>query len=89
MYEPGTALGPYRLVRPLGAGGMGQVYLATDDRLGRQVAIKILTSDLALLPDLRMRFEREARAVAALGHPHICVLHDVGHQHGTDFLVMV
>jgi Tol biopolymer transport system component len=88
MYEPGTALGPYRLVRPLGAGGMGQVYLATDDRLGRQVAIKILTSDLALLPDLRMRFEREARAVAALGHPHICVLHDVGHHHGADFLVM-
>ena len=88
MPEPGAALGPYRLIRPLGAGGMGEVYLATDDRLGRNVAIKILPSDLALLPDFRLRFEREARTVAALGHPHICVLHDVGHHEGIDFLVM-
>jgi len=84
----GTRLGPYEIVAPLGAGGMGEVYRARDTRLGREVAVKVLPQHLSADPDLRARLEREARAVSSLNHPHICVLHDVGHQDGTDYLVM-
>ena len=84
----GSRLGPYEIVAPLGAGGMGEVYRARDTRLDRQVAIKVLPEDLAASPEFRSRLEREARAASALNHPHICTLHDVGHQDGTDFLVM-
>jgi eukaryotic-like serine/threonine-protein kinase len=85
---PGSKLGPYEIVAPLGAGGMGEVYRARDARLGRDVAIKILPPHLTRMPDAKQRFEREARAISSLNHPHICTLHDVGHQDGTDFLVM-
>ena len=88
MLAPGTPLGVYEVVAPLGAGGMGEVYKAKDTRLDRLVAIKILPTHVSSDPALRERFEREARTVAALNHPHICTLHDVGHQDGTDFLVM-
>ena len=84
----GTRLGPYEIVAPLGAGGMGEVYKARDTRLDRSVAIKVLAADIASDPAARERFEREARAVAALDHPHICGIHDVGEVHGTHFLVM-
>src|SRR6185436_13621107 len=84
----GVRLGPYEILGTLGAGGMGEVYKATDVRLNRLVAIKVLPTALAADADLRQRLEREARAVAALQHPHICTLHDIGHQNGTDFLVM-
>jgi eukaryotic-like serine/threonine-protein kinase len=67
---------------------MGEVYRARDTRLNRTVAIKVLPTHLADRPELRERFEREARTVASLNHPHICTLHDIGHQDGTDFLVM-
>ena len=85
---PGTSLGPYQITDSLGAGGMGEVYAATDTRLDRTVAIKVLPAELASDPERRERFEREAKAIAALNHPHICTLHDVGHEDGTDFLVM-
>ena len=85
---PGQRLGPYQILSAVGAGGMGEVYKARDTRLDRIVAIKALPSHLADRPELRERFEREARSVASLNHPHICVLHDIGHQDGTDFLVM-
>ena len=88
MLVPGTRLGSYEIVSPLGAGGMGEVYKARDTRLDRTVALKILSAEIASFPDLRERFEREARTVASLNHPHICTLHDIGQQHGTDFLVM-
>jgi Tol biopolymer transport system component/predicted Ser/Thr protein kinase len=84
----GTRLGPYEIVGPLGAGGMGEVYKGRDTRLDRTVAVKVLAAHLSSQPDLRARFEREARAVSALSHPHICVLHDVGQQDGIDYLVM-
>jgi serine/threonine protein kinase len=84
----GTKLGPYEIVAPLGAGGMGEVYRARDTRLGRDVAIKVLPTHLADRPDLRERFEREARAIASLNHPHICTLHDIGRQDSADYLVM-
>jgi eukaryotic-like serine/threonine-protein kinase len=84
----GTKLGPYEIVAPLGAGGMGEVYRARDTRLDRAVAIKILPAQLSSDPVRRQRFEREARAVSALNHPHICTLYDVGSQDGTDYLVM-
>ena len=84
----GTSLGPYQIDAPLGAGGMGEVYKATDTRLDRTVAIKVLPEHVAADPDLKQRFEREARTVAALNHPHICTLHDIGSQDGIDFLVM-
>jgi eukaryotic-like serine/threonine-protein kinase len=84
----GTQLGPYEIVAPVGAGGMGEVYRARDTRLDRDVAIKILPQHLAETPEARQRFEREARAVSSLNHPHICTLYDIGHQGGTDFLVM-
>jgi Tol biopolymer transport system component len=84
----GTRLGPYEIQSALGAGGMGQVYRARDTRLDRSVAIKILAPEIAADPAARSRFEREARAVAALDHPHICGLHDVGESDGTHYLVM-
>src|SRR5450631_871515 len=84
----GTKLGPYEIQVPLGAGGMGEVYRARDTRLGRDVAIKVLPSHLSSDPDLKARFEREAKAISALSHPHICHLYDIGSQDGTDFLVM-
>ena len=84
----GTKLGPYEIVAPLGAGGMGEVYRARDTRLGRTVAIKVLNSTVVSSPELKQRFEREGRIISRLNHPHICTLHDVGHQDGTDFLVM-
>src|SRR5213596_1481419 len=86
--SPGTHLGPYEIQSALGAGGMGEVYKARDTRLDRTVAIKILPESLAADPQFRERFDREARAISQLTHPHICVLHDIGHQDGTDFLVL-
>src|SRR5580700_9443414 len=84
----GTQLGPYEILSAIGAGGMGEVYRARDTRLERIVAVKILPDHLSDRAELRERFEREARTVASLNHPHICTLFDVGHQDGTDFLVM-
>jgi len=84
----GTKLGPYEVQSPLGAGGMGEVYRARDTRLDREVAIKVLPSQLSQSPDLRARFEREAKAISGLQHPNICVLYDVGRQEDVDFLVM-
>src|SRR5580765_4236460 len=84
----GSRLGPYEIAAPLGAGGMGEVYLARDTRLAREVAIKVLSPHLADTPDARARFEREARAVSSLNHPHICTLYDVGRENGVDFLVL-
>ncbi len=86
--EPGTRLAAYVIVAPLGRGGMGEVYSATDTRLHRTVALKILSSRLTHDPHARRRFEREAQAVAALAHPHICPLFDIGRQGDVDFLVM-
>jgi len=86
--SPGSRLGPYEIVAPLGAGGMGEVYRATDTRLGRDVAIKVLSSNLSSSPELRQRFELEARTISQLSHPHICALYDVGREGETDFLVM-
>jgi serine/threonine protein kinase len=85
---PGARLGPYEILSAVGAGGMGEVYRARDTRLERTVAIKILPGHLADRPNLRERFEREAKTIASLNHPHICTLYDVGHQDGTDYLVM-
>ncbi|MCC6652871.1 MAG: protein kinase [Candidatus Eisenbacteria bacterium] len=85
---PGTRLGPYEVVAPLGAGGMGEVYRARDSRLNRDVAIKVLPQHLSADADVRARFEREAKAVAALNHPNICTLFDVGREGETDYLVM-
>jgi len=84
----GTRLGPYEILSPLGAGGMGEVYQARDTRLDRLVAIKILPENFANRPEFRQRFEREARAISSLSHPNICPLYDVGQQDGADFLVM-
>jgi serine/threonine protein kinase len=85
---PNTKLGPYEIQSPLGAGGMGEVYRANDTRLDRTVAIKILPTHLSTNPEFKQRFEREARAISSLNHPHICHLYDIGSQDGTDFLVM-
>src|SRR5580704_14191738 len=85
---PGTKLGPYEILSPLGAGGMGEVYRARDTRLDRSVAIKILPAHLSADPARKLRFEREAKTVSGLNHPNICSLFDVGSQNGTDFLVM-
>ena len=84
----GARLGPYEIVAPLGAGGMGEVYKARDTRLDRTVAIKVLPPALAIDPALRERFDREARVISSLSHPHICPLFDVGDHQGTAFLVM-
>ena len=88
IFGPGAMLGPYRIERPLGAGGMGEVFRATDTRLNRRVAIKVLSGGVASDPQLRARFAREAEPVAALTHPHICTLYDVGRHDEIDFLVM-
>ncbi len=86
--HPGVHLGPYEIQSPLGAGGMGEVYKARDTRLGRVVAIKVLPGAVAADPQLRERFDREAKVISSLNHPHICALYDVGRQDGIDFLVM-
>ena len=85
---PGQRLGPYEIVSPLGAGGMGEVYRARDTRLERTVALKILPKEFSCDPVRKQRFEQEAKIISRLNHPHICVLHDVGHQDGVDYLVM-
>jgi Tol biopolymer transport system component len=85
---PGTRLGPYEITAPIGAGGMGEVYRASDTRLQREVAIKVLPAAFSGNAQLRARFDREARAISSLNHPNICTLYDVGHQDGVDFLVM-
>jgi Tol biopolymer transport system component len=85
---PGTRLGPYEITAPLGAGGMGEVFRARDTRLGRDVAVKVLPRHLSATPEVRARFEREAKTVSGLNHPHICTLHDVGREGDTDYLVM-
>jgi len=84
----GTRLGPYEILAPIGAGGMGEVYKAKDTRLDRTVAIKVLPEHLAESPERKARFEREAKAISQLNHPHICTLYDVGEQDGIDFIVM-
>ncbi len=84
----GTKLGPYEIVSPLGAGGMGEVYRARDTRLDRTVAVKILPAHLSDNTEAKQRFDREARAISSLNHPNICTLYDVGHQNGMDYLVM-
>ena len=86
--RPGTRLGAYEIVAPVGVGGMGEVYRARDTRLDRTVAIKVLQPAVAGDPERRERFDREARAIASLSHPHVCALFDVGQQDGTPFLVM-
>ncbi len=83
----GTRLGPYQIESPIGAGGMGEVYKATDTRLERTVAIKVLPAHVASDPERKQRFEREAKTISSLNHPHICTLHDVGREGDVDFLV--
>ena len=84
----GTTFGHYRIVSELGSGGMGDVYVAEDASLGRPVALKVLPEDVAASPDRRERFEREARAVAALSHPNILAIHDFGEENGILYAVM-
>src|SRR5260221_4180078 len=84
----GTKLGPYEILSPIGAGGMGEVYKAKDTRLDRVVAIKVLPTHLSDNPEFKQRFEREARAISQLSHPHICALYDVGSADGVEYLVM-
>jgi Tol biopolymer transport system component/predicted Ser/Thr protein kinase len=84
----GTRLGPYELLAPVGAGGMGEVYRAKDTRLDRTVAVKVLPAHLSSSPESRQRFEREAKTISQLSHAHICALYDVGNQNGVEFLVM-
>ena len=88
MIAAGTRLGPYVIAAPIGSGGMGEVYKATDTRLDRTVAVKVLPEHVASDADLKQRFEREAKTLAALSHPHICPVFDVGSQNGIEFLVM-
>src|SRR5262245_54539472 len=85
---PGSRLGPYEIHERLGGGGMGEVYRARDTRLDRTVAIKVIAAQRMTDPQARLRFEREARAVAALSHPNICHLNDIGQHDSVDFLVM-
>src|SRR5690348_16398887 len=86
--NPGTKLGPYEVLSQLGEGGMGVVYKATDTRLNRTVAIKVLAAEFSENAEMKQRFEREAQTIAALKHANICTLYDVGRQDGTDFLAM-
>ncbi len=88
VLQPGTTLGPYEILSPIGAGGMGEVYKARDTRLDRTVAIKVLPEHVASDPDLKQRFDREAKTISSLNHPHICPLYDIGSQDGIDCLVM-
>jgi eukaryotic-like serine/threonine-protein kinase len=88
VIAPGTRFGPYEVIAPIGAGGMGEVYRARDTRLNREVAIKVLPQHLAATPEVRARFEREARTASSLNHPNICVLYDIGREGETDYLVM-
>src|SRR5438445_10359111 len=85
---PSTKLGPYEILTPLGAGGMGEVYRARDTRLDRTVAVKILPAQLSNDPAGKQRFESEAKTISSLNHPNICTLHDIGSQDGVDYLVM-
>jgi Tol biopolymer transport system component len=85
---PGSRLGPYQIIEPIGAGGMGEVYKASDTRLDRTVAVKVLPPHWSGNTEMRQRFEREAQTLASLNHPHICVLHDIGKHGDDDFLVM-
>jgi serine/threonine protein kinase len=87
-FSPGFRLGPYEILAPLGAGGMGEVYRARDTRLERTVAIKVLSPQLSASPESRQRFEREAKTISQLSHPHICALYDVGREGETEYLVM-
>ncbi len=84
----GSRLGPYEILAPIGAGGMGEVYRAKDTRLERTVAVKVLPAHLSSSAEVRQRFEREAKTISALSHPHICALYDVGNQDGVEYLVM-
>ncbi|HEY3125240.1 MAG TPA: serine/threonine-protein kinase, partial [Thermoanaerobaculia bacterium] len=84
----GSRLGPYEVLSPVGAGGMGEVYKARDTRLERTVAIKVLPQHLSASSEVRQRFEREAKTISQLSHPHICALYDVGNQDGVEYLVM-
>ena len=84
----GTRLGPYEILAPIGAGGMGEVYKARDTRLERTVAVKVLPSHMSASPEVRQRFEREAKTISQLSHPHICALYDVGREGETEYLVM-
>jgi uncharacterized repeat protein (TIGR03803 family) len=86
--DPGARLGPYEVVEPAGAGGMGEIYSARDTRLGRVVALKILAGRLTDQAGIRRRFEAEAQAISSLNHPNICTLYDIGHHEGVDYLVM-
>src|SRR5215469_10808704 len=87
-FSSGTRLGPYEIITPVAAGGMGEVYKAWDTRLDRTVAVKVLPAQLCSDTLRRQRLERECKMISGLSHPHICVLHDVGHQDGVDYLVM-
>jgi Tol biopolymer transport system component len=86
--SPGARLGPYEILSPLGAGGMGEVYRARDTRLERTVAVKVLPQHMSSSPEVRQRFEREAKTISQLSHPHICTLYDVGREGETEYLVM-
>ena len=88
IFTAGSKLGPYEILSAIGAGGQGEVYKARDTRLNRTVAIKVLSSHFSDNAEMKARFEREAQTIAGLNHPNICVLYDVGHQDGTDYLVM-
>src|SRR5580765_8359730 len=85
---PGTRLGPYEILAPIGAGGMGEVYRATDTKLGREAAIKVLASATASDPDRRRRFEQEARSASALNHPNILTIYDIGEAGGDIYIAM-
>src|SRR5271156_216258 len=87
ILTPGTKLGPYEIIAPLGAGGMGEVYRARDTRLGREVALKVLPESFSRDADRLRRFEQEARAVAALNHPNILANHHIGEEAGSPFIV--
>src|SRR6202022_2528910 len=84
----GASLGPYEILAPIGAGGMGEVYRARDTRLGREVALKILPANAALTAESRLRFRQEAQAASALNHPNIVTLYDIGSESGVDFIAM-
>src|SRR5262249_51969218 len=87
-FPAGSRLGPYEILAPLGAGGMGEVYKARDTRLERTVAIKVLPEHLSKSDEVRQRFEREAKTISQLSHSHICALYDVGREGDTECLVM-